>query len=410
MKLKVITQLNQKPVSKTIAAILLLLISFSILTAGIHELTRQNTLGSDFYVFYLAGQAVQEDGEPTLYSDRLSQKAQLAIYKRPAAPGEDELGFAYPPYALLPILPLSLLPFEWAQAAWMAFSILALISALLYISSNRNPALVLSVLFFYPVSFGLILGNFAIPIAAIILACFAAVSTSRLDYRSQILWGALLAWTTCKPQFSWFFTLFLLLLAWRHGYTRFLVSFITGCVVLLIVSFAIVPNWPPLLLDALARYSQYNQSWLMTNFFLMQIMPVEAAQRVTILLGITGLVITIWLLRAWHRKKFSSLAFLAWAAWITYLFHPRGKSYEQITYLIPLFLWGLCRKNFKHRPFWLFWFGNFLFFWITFAVSLLPAAPVTAIEWPLAGYLAWMLWFFLSPTPGRAIETGGTET
>ena len=135
----------------------------------------------------------------------------MAIFKRLARPGEDQLAFVYPPFALLVLYPLILLPFDWAQAVWIAFLLLALVTSFA-LAFPRAPRWVgISLLAFYPVFFGLILGNFAILIAALLVILLAKyLPREKPSAAWQIGAGILAGWLTVKPQFTWPFLLFLL--------------------------------------------------------------------------------------------------------------------------------------------------------------------------------------------------------
>lgn len=393
-----------KPTYKAVSAVFLFLICFSLLSASIFWITQGNTLGSDFYIFYLAGDAIHHHEDP--YGDEIAEQAQRSVYKRLAKPEEDQLGFAYPPYALLPAIPFLFLPFEWAQAGWMALCILLLASAVIYSSVRLRPLLLVSVFFFYPISFGLILGNFAIPIASILLVCFSALSLQSGQRKSfQLLLGILLAWTTCKPQFSWLFVLFLLLLAVRKKYYWVIVSFAFGLALFLFSSFLILPGWHQSWYNRLSYYSEYNQTWLIITFFLMQIMSLQSAVFLTILAGVTALGATLWAGKRWWDGKTPDLSMLAWIALIIFLLHPRGKSYEQITYLIPLIFWVCRQKKFWSWSVSIPWLGMMLLFGVTFLVSLTPNQPATLIEWPLAGFILWLIWLLITSNPRPEVKS-----
>lgn len=394
---KPISKFNQSPY-KAASATLLFLVCYSLLSISIYWVTQKNTLGSDFYIFYLAGDAIHRNEDP--YSNEIAIQAQKSIYKRLANPDEDQLAFAYPPYALLPVIPLLLLPFEWAQAGWMALCILLLVSAIFYSSTRLNLWLVISALFYYPISFGLILGNFAVPIASILLVCFSALTRSDHQKVSfQILWGVLLAWSSCKPQFSWLFILFLLLLAIRKKQYWVIFSFVIGLTLLFAFSFLILPNWFQSWYNRLINYSEYNQTWLIITFFLTQTMPLKSAIVLTIFGGAAALASTIWVGKRWWLGIIPDLNMLAWIALIIFLFHPRGKSYEQIIYIIPLILWVCRQKKFWSWTVSIAWFGNLLLFAVTFLLSLASNQRVTIIEWPLAGYILWLIWLLITSKP-----------
>lgn len=379
------------------AAILLFLILYGLLSCGIHYMTRGNTLGSDFYVFYSAGQAIRHHENP--YSIDLARQAQNAIYKRNALPGEDELGFAYPPYALFPIMILSFIPFDWAQAFWMALCILMLVSAVYFSSHPPKIWVIISLLFFYPISFGLILGNFAIPISAILIGCFSIITGKNPPGKvMQIIIGILLAWTTCKPQFSWFFIIILLLFAIRRQERWIISSFLSTFFALILISFLMMPDWPHLWLFQASRYAEYNQTWLMIMFFAMQFFTVVTASIIALISAFIAILLTIWILKRWWTGHIYDLTLYAWAAFVIFLFHPRGKSYEQIIYLIPLILW-VCRVSRISWPVIGFWFGNLLFFGLTFLFSTRPGCPASSIEWPLAGVFLWFIWHWIRSKP-----------
>ena len=132
------------------------------------SLPKTTTSGTDFFIFWQSGRAVfLEHTSP--YRDDLTIQNQLAIFKRLARPDEDHLTFAYPPFALLIILPFVFLPFEWAQAVWISLLILLLVSAFA-LAYPRAPTWVgISFLAFYPVFFGLILGNFVVLLTALLI-------------------------------------------------------------------------------------------------------------------------------------------------------------------------------------------------------------------------------------------------
>ncbi len=139
-------------------------------------------------------------------------RSQLAVFKRPAEPGEDQLGFAYPPFSILPILPLLFLPFDWASAVWLALLILCWVGAVFWVTRKSPLWPGLLVAAFYPVFFGLILGNF-VSLTAALLAVLVGVYLfdQRPSGLIQALAGVAAAYLLVKPQFSWLYVLILLL-------------------------------------------------------------------------------------------------------------------------------------------------------------------------------------------------------
>jgi len=256
--------------------------------------------------------------------------------------------------------------------------------------------IILSILFLYPVSFGLILGNFAIPIAAILLIAYSLITGSKpLGVASQLAVGMLLAWITCKPQFSGLFVIALLLFSFQRRYSWVIHSFLFSAGLFILLSFLLLPEWPALLADQLARYSRYNHTWLMVTFFAMQFFSANTSIRLTILAVILLFMASIWIFKIWKQEKINDLTLFSWVALIAFLIHPRGKSYEQIIYLIPMILWVAQHPSPRSWKVNLFWFGTLLFLAITSALSTVPGRPDSLIEWPLAVFIVWFGWFFL---------------
>ena len=75
------------------------------------------------------------------YSAEVTQAIQMGVYGRPAQGVEDHLGYAYPAYNLLPLLPFVALDFSWADAAWIAFNLIILLVSVLA-SAPKTPRLV----------------------------------------------------------------------------------------------------------------------------------------------------------------------------------------------------------------------------------------------------------------------------
>jgi hypothetical protein len=378
--------------------LLLFLAAFLALAFGIHSLTQNNTLGTDFYIFYRAGQTALID-HASPYTDELALQNQLAIFKHPALPGEDQLAFAYPPYVLLAVWPLLWLGFDWAQALWTAFLLLGLLAIMALAYPGARPWAAITFLCFYPVTFGLILGNFAILIGALVLLIFGLVTQARPPGRvSQAALGVLLAWLTAKPQFIWLFAVFFLLLALRRRWWPFLAGFGAGLLFFVAVSFAILPGWPALWLEGIFKYAAYNQSWLNIALLLKEILPPGMVTPVALLLGGAFLAATIWLFRRWWQGRLADLLLLAWCGFVVYAFHLRSASYEHITFLLPLLVWACRQKTIRSWPVLIFWGGSLVVSWAAFFISIQPAAPASATVWPLLFCAAWLAWlFFRSP-------------
>jgi hypothetical protein len=371
------------------------LIAWAILSAGIHFLTQGNSLGTDFYIFYRAGQAsIIDHADP--YSDQQALQNQLAIFKRPAEPGEDQLGFAYPPYVLLAVWPLLWLNFSWAQAIWAAFLVLSTVGAIVLAFKGAPPWISISFLFFYPVTFGLILGNFSVLMGAIILLMFGLIDRESSPRQfTLVLSGVLLAWLTSKPQFVWLYVVLFILWALKKRYWALIASFGASLAVFITLSFAIVPGWLALWPASMARYAGYNQSWVILAVLFREILPLDAVTPVTLVFATIIITITGWLFYQWWRGRLESLYLLAWCGFAVFSLHPRGKSYEQIAFLVPMVVWA-WRERKQHLPTVLgFWLASIILSWAVFFLSLQPGAPSSTADWPFLFYIVWLGWLFV---------------
>ena len=380
---------------RTSLPLLIFVAALAGMAFAIHTLTKDNTLGTDFYIFYRAGQTAFID-RASPYSEALALQNQFAIFKRPSLPGEDQLGFAYPLYVLLAVWPVLGLGFDWAQALWAAFLLLSLLSVVALVYLGAPPWVAITFLCFYPVTFGLILGNFAILIGTLVLLIFGLSTGKRpLGPTGQAALGLLLAWLTAKPQFIWLFAAFFLLLALRRRWWPFLAAFGAGLAFFLGISFAILSGWPDLWLESVSRYAATNQSWLILSVLLKDILPLNSVIPVTVVLGAGFLAASAWLFWQWWRGRIDNLLLLAWCGFVAYAFHPRGASYEQVTFLLPMVVWACRQKTVRSWPVWVFWVGSLVVSWAAFFISIQPGAPASTTEWPLLFGAVWLGWLFL---------------
>lgn len=371
---------------------------------GIHTATQGNTLGSDFFIFWNAGRAaVFERQNP--YSDALSLQAQMLVFKRPAAAGEDQLGFAYPPYAFLAILPLLFLPFDWAQAVWLALLILlwVAVGGLTFRSKRWVAA---SFLLFYPMVFGVVLGNFAVLISAGLLLLFGMIlHQPALPRGVQVSLGLLAAWLTIKPQFVWLFVIFLVVYAVRRRQRWLLGSLLAGVAGFMLVSFWLVPGWLPEWLAAVSRYAAYNQTVPVVQFLMGEVLAADAAVVGSVLiLAVLG-AITLRLFWLWWHGHLALIPLWAWLGMVIFLAHPHGKSYEHLAFLMPLVVWAASQADWRGWTVNLFWWGSLAVSWAAFIISKTAGMPVSAAEWPILFHLVWVGWMLISKSPPRILQS-----
>ena len=132
------------------------------------------------------------------------------VYGHVAVEGEDPLIFGYPPYVLFPLMPLFFIPFQWTQAIWLAVLLVATILIPFLMFPHTPRWLPATIFLLYPFSFGLLMGNFAVPyrynhIGYLLDICSTSEKASpAIDFIA----GVALAWSTAKPQFIWLFLIF----------------------------------------------------------------------------------------------------------------------------------------------------------------------------------------------------------
>jgi hypothetical protein len=351
---------------------------FALITGAIFLVTRNNTLGTDFFIYYVAGRTMTIDhGSP--YDESVGEQSQLAILKHPAAQNEDQLRFVYPLFALLPVLPLTGLPFPWAQAGWMAFNIMALALSVL-VAFRKAPVWFLILLFFlFPFSFGLLLGNLNIPVMCILILLAGRLPGLRRDqWMESCLLGILMAWATIKPQFAGIYLLFFFLLAIKKKNILLIIGFFSGLASLLAVSFLLLPNWISQWVDILRRYPSYTGGRIPITPLVNLLFP-GGQIAVYILLAIFIILLTCWYFIRWWKNLLSPLALLSWCGFAVFFFHPTGVSYEQMIFLLPVILWILQRWPEKPRFYFLVWMLLVIISWVSLYLS------VTGI-WPAATY------------------------
>lgn len=382
--------LLRKPYQQAIAAAVLLVLAGSALTVAVHRLLAENTIGIDLFVFWSSGRAMFVDGSSP-YDPAVNRQVQLAIFGRLAQQGEDPMLYPFPPYGLLPILPLVALPFDWAQAVWFVFYLLAACSLPYVLFPRASRWVTLSLLALYPVTFALILGNYVFLIGLILLLTFVKVVLHPApDRRWQVLAGILLAWTTIKPQFVWLYLTFLVFYTLRERRWALAASFLSALGLMLLLSWIWLPSWLGDWLRQVQDYAQFNQVESNAQSFLRLALP-EAWAVAAHLAALVGCIAaTAWWLWRWWRGLFQTLPLLAWLGFVTNLFDPRAISYEQIVLVVPFFIWAAQKK--AHARIWLV---GLALTWALFAASRFY--PLATEQGPLLFYAVWLAWYIRQP-------------
>lgn len=386
---------QERVVIRNLSIGLIILIALGIVTGAIFFVTRNNTLGSDFFIYYVAGRQITT-GAGSPYDETVGEQSQMAILKHPAQEGEDQLRYVYPPYGLIPILPLTGLPFPLAQAIWMAVSIIGIPFSVIYGFRKVSLWFLVSLFFLYPLTFGLLLGNMNMPVMFILILLAGRIKELTREKRLEsILLGLLMSWATIKPQFSAFFILLFLLISFKKRNFTFIISFFSGFFGLIVFSFLLIPDWVTRWTGLLQRYPGYIGGQIPLTP-LIERFPADLQMLAYALLAASFFVISTWLLFRWWQNKLSIWHMFAFGGFVTYLFHPTGLSYDQMIFLLPFMFWIL--KEWSSRPYiaLITWFSMVVFSWVLLYLSLEHIWVGATYYGMFILYILWMgacLWF-----------------
>ena len=252
----------------------------------------------------------------------------------------------------------------------MSCSIIGLLFALLYGFRRVSPIILATFFFLYPLTFGLLLGNLNMPVTVILILLAGRLKDLSNDKRleSAIL-GVLMAWATIKPQFSAFFILFFLMLAWKKQNRVFISAFLAGGIALLIFSFALIPDWVPQWMALLKRYPGYIGGQVPITPAI-NLLPTAWHAPAYAIIALLCAVLIGWLTFRWWHNKSASILLLSAGTFVTYLFHPTGLSYDQLIFLLPFIFWTL--ENWNTRP-WLhavLWLFTIILSWVLVVLSV----------------------------------------
>ncbi len=356
-------------------------LSVFLLTVVLYFLvTSHYSFGADFSIYWNAGKAVfLEQISP--YSQQVSERIQTALYGRPALAGEDQVRYAYPPFSLLVVLPSVLATFAWANAYWMALNFIILFASVKFAFPNLPRWVLITLIFFFPISRGLILGQFALMLGISLILIYGLIGRERrVSARAQFAAGILLAWVLMKPQLTILFVLFFTLHAFRRQLWGVCYGLVGGAALFGLLSFWWVPNWISEWRTLLTDYVGYvpikplfgvYADWLANP-------PVDAWIGISILL-ISGLFV-LWTLRLWWHDPGQDILLLMALAIFGQIISPNPNSMlsDEIIFLLPILIWLADPQSVfrfeKHV-----WWGIFvLSVWIVFIAFFAGREPLEA--------------------------------
>ena len=379
------------PKQKFIFASLFFIISVFLLAVAIHMMTVNNTLGSDFATFWIGSKSAVYEGKSP-YSQEVIRFSQLFIYHRLALPTEDQVAFAYPLQAVFIIAPFSWMDIAWAQAFWMSLTIVTLITALYIFVPSAKGSVRFTFLLFYPVIFGIILGNFAILFTSFILLFLYLIYLRKSPGKwTQIICAILLSIIIIKPQFAWGFFLLGFLVSLRHHYWAFLSTLVISTASQFILTILWKPTWPAEWIEILKFYAIYNHTKPTLFIHLERYLPTSWVAPAGAVIFLFGLIILAWIILAWWQGRVSQALLPAWVGFLTYLIHPHGLSYEQLTFFIPFLLWAVIQPASKRMT--INWFASIILSWVLYFLTFFKVIPAAVNEYPFLFYILWLAGF-----------------
>lgn len=313
--------------SKSAISLTALVALLSIVWAGdvfiTHEIFTSRYPGAnDFGGRYAAAHIFWTQGLSP-YSDEATLQAQLLLHGRPLTPQEVKEGvldvalFAYPFYMLFWLAPIAVLPYDWAEAVWLATLEFALVGGVIgsiSLARWKMPPVLLAVtlvwsILFYHSARAILLGQVAVLIFMLNLTTLLA-----LRARRDVLAGVLLAISTTKPQMALLIVPFVLFWMIARRRWRAVIAFIVMMAVLVGASFIILPSWIGDFLKQVIGYTSYTDIgspvWIITRrFFPILGAPAE--------IGLS-LALAVWLLVTWARLwRDESWTAFVWTACFT---------------------------------------------------------------------------------------------
>jgi hypothetical protein len=304
------------------------------------RLVPSEKLCPDFLQFWTAGQLLASGHSPYSAEDQARVQRQLGWVKEKQGLGIYEfLPYYYPPWLAMACMIFLPLGYSTAKVTWLVVNgeLLLLSGYLLGRLLDGVPRWVAlaAVPGFSFALLSVLIGQTPPLILFLIVASWRLLHAGR-DH----LAGAILALALTKPQIG--VVLIGTLLIWaarRHGWP-ILVGFSTCLLTLCLVSFAVLPDWPWQLLDALKRTPLVTQDspWLSVTWWaVLQTLEVPRLAVWPAYLAVAGPCLLLLLRTAWDRQAAAG-TLIAWAIPATFMVVPYARLYDLTILIIPLLL------------------------------------------------------------------------
>jgi hypothetical protein len=147
-------------------------------------------------------------------------------------------------------------------------------------------------------------------------------------------------------------------------------------------------------------YAHTNQVESIAYSFLRMVLPAGWLGPANLAALLIFLGATTWIFQRWWLGSLSGLHVLAWVGLVTNLFDPRAISYEQITLVVPFFIWTASRRGNA-----LAWLAALVITWGLFSAAASGMYPLATEQGPILFYSVWLVWLFRQANSQRLIFT-----
>jgi hypothetical protein len=319
-----------------IAAGLLAVVLVAYTWAQWHYFTARVPGGNDFMCHYGLWRACFRD-HLNPYSDAAVLQTQLAIYGRPAHPGEDLNRLVYPVYSIVVYGPFILFEYTLARAMFMTVlqvGLFAGVALTLRLLRWKPPLWMLMLVFGwallnYHEARAVLLGQ----VAVLAYGWFAGLLYA-LEHKRDVLAGLLMVLLTVKPTLIFLLIPFLLLWAARRRRWRFLVAFFGGVGALSLIGLLFWPTW---IQDWLRRMTDYGD-YVRAFGLLHQLAPNAAIEYALMAAALAWIGWTWWQALRPAAANAETLWAIGVTTWTTNVIVARAASPNYVLMLLPT-LW-----------------------------------------------------------------------
>jgi len=362
-----------------LAIVLLLgLLADSYAIYRIHVQRLGNAL--DFYPFWAGGREVVLNRHSP-YDPAVMLSIQEAIYGRPALPGENQHGYAYPAYAPLVTLPFLLLPFPISASLWIASQQILAVAAVALTAQATGWRIGwghMILLSLVAMTFRYSMITFVLGQTSIWVLCSLALALWAAGRKHNILAGLALAASAVKPQLIILPALSLLTSLPSRQRKRMFLALVGATVLLAGYSWILAGPWLADYWQQLQAYQGYSTTQFPVTAWTETWLPGPVSQvlNVVVIAALLGmLVVVLWRWRGSGQAAFP----VALAVVVSQLVVPQTGSYNLVTLLLPAVV-ALHYLSSRHRRGHLLTLGGRVLVWADLLVVPWLLWPVVQSE------------------------------